>query len=203
MEQRPLRRPHRGAGRPDARGIEAANVLLADGGFQGNPDLVRRFISPRPEALTQRNAGSGAGDALLMAEEAGARLTDATSFYGHLLSRDSLTNAGALALPHHGHARRRRHHGRPHRPPFHRRRARRHCAFERARAPCRSACRNRDLRPGDLGHHRPRRAGAAQSAAGRRPAARSSARPTSQRSPPRSTCRRDALQQTIAAYNGP
>jgi fumarate reductase flavoprotein subunit len=79
--------------------IEATSVLLADGGFQGNPDLVRRFISPRPEELTQRNAGSGAGDALLMAEEAGARLTDASSFYGHLLSRDSLTNPGLWPYP--------------------------------------------------------------------------------------------------------
>jgi fumarate reductase flavoprotein subunit len=79
--------------------IEATSVLLADGGFQGNPDLVRRFISPRPEALTQRNAGSGVGDALLMAEEAGARLTDATSFYGHLLSRSSLTNPGLWPYP--------------------------------------------------------------------------------------------------------
>ncbi len=79
--------------------IEAATVLLADGGFQGNPDLVKRFISPRPEALTQRNAGSGSGDALLMAEEAGARLTDATSFYGHLLARDSLTNPGLWPYP--------------------------------------------------------------------------------------------------------
>jgi fumarate reductase flavoprotein subunit len=79
--------------------IEAATVLLADGGFQGNPDLVRRFISPRPDALTQRNAGSGAGDALIMAEEAGARLTDATSFYGHLLARDSLTNPGLWPYP--------------------------------------------------------------------------------------------------------
>jgi fumarate reductase flavoprotein subunit len=79
--------------------IEAATVLLADGGFQANPDLMKRFISPRPEALTQRNAGSGAGDALLMAEEAGARLTDATSFYGHLLARDSLTNPGLWPYP--------------------------------------------------------------------------------------------------------
>ncbi len=79
--------------------IEAANVLLADGGFQGNPDLVRRFISPRPDALTQRNAGSGQGDALLMAEEAGARLTDATAFYGHLLARDSLSNAALWPYP--------------------------------------------------------------------------------------------------------
>src|SRR5882757_3634301 len=79
--------------------VSAASVLLADGGFQGNPDLVRRFISPRPEGLTQRNAGSGQGDALLMAEEAGARLTDATSFYGHLLSRDSMTNPGLWPYP--------------------------------------------------------------------------------------------------------
>jgi fumarate reductase flavoprotein subunit len=79
--------------------IEAATVLLADGGFQANPDLVKRFISPRPEALTQRNAGSAAGDALTMAEEAGARLTDATSFYGHLLARDSLTNPKLWPYP--------------------------------------------------------------------------------------------------------
>ena len=73
--------------------FNARNVLLADGGFQGNPDLIRRFISPRPECLTQRNAGTGRGDALLMAEEAGAKLTDAGAFYGHLLCQDSLTNA--------------------------------------------------------------------------------------------------------------
>ncbi|MEA2987793.1 MAG: fumarate reductase flavoprotein subunit [Alphaproteobacteria bacterium] len=79
--------------------LEAANVLLADGGFQGNPDLLRRFISPRPQSLTQRNAGSSQGDALLMAEAAGARLTDATSFYGHLLSRDSMSNTGLWPYP--------------------------------------------------------------------------------------------------------
>jgi fumarate reductase flavoprotein subunit len=79
--------------------IEATSVLLADGGFQGNAELVRRFISPRPEALTQRNAGSGCGDALLMAEKAGVRLTDASSFYGHLLARDSLSNPGLWPYP--------------------------------------------------------------------------------------------------------
>jgi fumarate reductase flavoprotein subunit len=79
--------------------VDATNVLLADGGFQNNPDLVRRFVSPHPEALTQRNAGTGGGDALAMAEEAGARLTDATSFYGHLLARDSLTNPALWPYP--------------------------------------------------------------------------------------------------------
>jgi fumarate reductase flavoprotein subunit len=79
--------------------VTASAVLLADGGFQGNPDLVRRFISPRPSALTQRNAGTGAGDALMMAEAVGARLTDAGAFYGHLLSRDSLTKPGLWPYP--------------------------------------------------------------------------------------------------------
>jgi len=72
--------------------IHARHVVLADGGFQGNPSLVRRFISPRPECLVQRSAGTGGGDALLMAEEAGAQLTDASRFYGHLLVQDTLTN---------------------------------------------------------------------------------------------------------------
>jgi fumarate reductase flavoprotein subunit len=79
--------------------VTALNVLLADGGFQGNPQLVQRFISPKPAALTQRSAGTGQGDALRMAEEAGARLTDASAFYGHLLARDSLGNPGLWPYP--------------------------------------------------------------------------------------------------------
>lgn len=70
----------------------ARNIVLADGGFQGNPDLVRRFISPRPERLTQRNAKTGTGDALQMAEDIGAALVGMDRFYGHLLVQESLTN---------------------------------------------------------------------------------------------------------------
>jgi fumarate reductase flavoprotein subunit len=72
--------------------FDARNVVLADGGFQGNPNLVRRFISPHPEKLTQRNAKTGRGDALIMAEEAGAALVGTDRFYGHLLVQESLTN---------------------------------------------------------------------------------------------------------------
>jgi fumarate reductase flavoprotein subunit len=79
--------------------VEAQSTLLADGGFQANPQLIGRFISPRPDALTQRSAGTGQGDALIMAEEAGARLTDASSFYGHLLARDSLGNPRLWPYP--------------------------------------------------------------------------------------------------------
>jgi fumarate reductase flavoprotein subunit len=72
--------------------FRARNVVLADGGFQGNPDLVRRFISKQPEKLTQRNAKSGKGDALMMAEEVGAALVGTNRFYGHLLVQESLNN---------------------------------------------------------------------------------------------------------------
>jgi fumarate reductase flavoprotein subunit len=93
-----------------ARRFEAGCVVLADGGFQGNPDLVGRHICRQPEALVQRSTGTGRGDAIVMADAVGARLVDMDSFYGHLQSRaargnprlwpyptlDGLTGAGIL-----------------------------------------------------------------------------------------------------------
>ena len=70
----------------------ARAVVLADGGFQGNLDLVKRFISPQPDRLTQRNAKTGRGDALLMAEAVGARIVGTDRFYGHLLCPESIDN---------------------------------------------------------------------------------------------------------------
>ena len=67
-------------------------VVIADGGFQGNAELLKRFICPRPERLKQRGAGTGRGDGLQMALEAGARAVGMDRFYGHVLSRDALTN---------------------------------------------------------------------------------------------------------------
>jgi fumarate reductase flavoprotein subunit len=79
--------------------IRAGSTVLADGGFQGNPELVRRFISKRPECLVQRNAKTGRGDALRMAEEAGALLTGTDRFYGHLLVQEALKNDGLWPYP--------------------------------------------------------------------------------------------------------
>jgi fumarate reductase flavoprotein subunit len=78
--------------------IEADAVVIADGGFQGNPELVRTYITPQPEKLMRRNAGTGRGDGLRMAAEAGARLVGTDCFYGHPLSRDAFTND--LLWPH-------------------------------------------------------------------------------------------------------
>jgi fumarate reductase flavoprotein subunit len=65
-------------------------IVLADGGFQGDDELIGRFISKRPDRVQRRNAGTGMGDAVRMLEEVGAKLVGMKYFYGHLLSRDAL-----------------------------------------------------------------------------------------------------------------
>ncbi len=72
--------------------FRAAAVVLADGGFQANQDLLRRFISKRPDRLLQRNAQTGHGDGLMMAEAVGAKLSDMECFYGHVQARDAMQN---------------------------------------------------------------------------------------------------------------
>ncbi len=79
--------------------VEARAVVLADGGFQANQDLLKRFISTRPERLLQRNAKSGRGDALMMAEAVGAKLSDMECFYGHVQARDALHNPQLWPYP--------------------------------------------------------------------------------------------------------
>lgn len=76
----------------DGERIAAHAVVIADGGFQTNPDLVRKYISPQPEKLIQRGAGSGFGAGLLMAEAAGAVLVGMDRFYGHLLGQQAFEN---------------------------------------------------------------------------------------------------------------
>jgi len=84
-------------------GIEASNaqgthqfnaraVVLADGGFQGNLELVRQHICSVPDKLKQRGPSTGVGDGMRMAQAFGAHVTDLSNFYGHMLSRDAFTN---------------------------------------------------------------------------------------------------------------
>jgi fumarate reductase flavoprotein subunit len=79
--------------------LTAHAVVLADGGFQGNPDLLRAHIAPRPEAVKQRGAATGTGDGLRMARAAGAAITGPDRFYGHLLSRDAMVNDRVWPYP--------------------------------------------------------------------------------------------------------
>ena len=79
--------------------ISAGAVVIADGGFPGNAELFRQYIGPRPDRVLMRHAGTAIGDGLKMAAEAGAALVGLDRFYGHLLSRDAMTNEGLWPYP--------------------------------------------------------------------------------------------------------
>lgn len=74
------------------RTILGRAVVIADGGFQANEEYVRRFVASDAGHLMRRNAGTGRGDGLRMAESVGAKLVGTECFYGHLLARDAFTN---------------------------------------------------------------------------------------------------------------
>lgn len=84
-------------GRPEV--LRAAAVAICDGGYQANPELMRRFISPAPDRLLMRNAGTGRGHGLVMAEAAGAKLCGMGSFYGHIQYRDAMTDGRFWPYP--------------------------------------------------------------------------------------------------------
>ena len=79
--------------------FEARAVVLADGGFQGNPEMIGRYVSKRPQDILQRSAGTGCGDAIRMAAEAGAKLVDMDRFYGHLQSVSGFKNPKLWPYP--------------------------------------------------------------------------------------------------------
>jgi fumarate reductase flavoprotein subunit len=72
--------------------IQSAATILADGGFQANLELLKGAVSPDPIHVAQRNARTGLGDGLRMAQAVGAATSDLRGFYGHVLSRDALDN---------------------------------------------------------------------------------------------------------------
>lgn len=83
----------------ETKSLRARAVVIADGGFQANMELVRRFISPHPERLLQRNAQSGQGSGLLMAEAVGAKLVGTDRFYGHIQHRKAMADDALWPYP--------------------------------------------------------------------------------------------------------
>jgi succinate dehydrogenase/fumarate reductase flavoprotein subunit len=72
------------AGEGLARGARPP-IVLATGGFQGSPELVRRFIRPGGDLLLRANRWS-AGDGLRVALERGGALSEALDeFYGRAM----------------------------------------------------------------------------------------------------------------------
>jgi fumarate reductase flavoprotein subunit len=64
-----------------------APTVLATGGFQGDRELVRRYVTPEADSLVLRANGWSTGDALRVALACGASLTDGMDeFYGRNLA---------------------------------------------------------------------------------------------------------------------
>jgi fumarate reductase flavoprotein subunit len=99
---------------------EEAPLILATGGFQGSPDLVRRHITPEASKLVLRANPWSAGDGLRIALDAGADLSAGLDeFYGrNLAAAPEISPADfvPLAQVYARHARVENLHGEPYEP---------------------------------------------------------------------------------------
>ncbi|MAF49069.1 MAG: hypothetical protein CMM10_12460 [Rhodospirillaceae bacterium] len=82
-----------------AKEISAPAVVIADGGFQANPEMLRGTVTGAPDRVRLRAAPSATGDGIRMAAEAGAALTGLGDFYGHLLSIAAMSNDALWPYP--------------------------------------------------------------------------------------------------------
>lgn len=74
-------------------------VVICDGGFQANLDMVGKYISSAPERLLMRNAKSGRGAGIRMAQDVGADVTGMDAFYGHVHHRDAMNTDALWPFP--------------------------------------------------------------------------------------------------------
>ena len=79
------------------RSVEANAVILADGGFQANRRLMKRYVGTDRYRL--RATGSGTGDGLQMGLANGGVAVNMDGFYGHLLAREALVGDDLWPYP--------------------------------------------------------------------------------------------------------
>lgn len=68
----------------------ARTVVIADGGFQANPQMIQGTVTPDPARVRLRATPSATGDGIRMAQAVGARITELGAFYGHVLAREAM-----------------------------------------------------------------------------------------------------------------
>lgn len=82
---------------PGPSALAAGNVVLCDGGFQANPELLRKYVGT--DQVRLRATETGTGDGLQMGLSAGGVPVQMNCFYGHLLARESLHNDALWPYP--------------------------------------------------------------------------------------------------------
>ena len=89
------------ASRDDERlRLDAKAVVIADGGFPANRDMIARYITPRADRVLCRAWSGAQGDGIRMAEAAGAAIGGLGKFYGHIHHKNAMSNAQLWPYPH-------------------------------------------------------------------------------------------------------
>jgi fumarate reductase flavoprotein subunit len=89
---------YRSAG--DGGDVTAPAVVVADGGFQANREMLARYVGPNAGLCLLRAATTGTGDALRMLLGLGAAATGLGRVYGHIVSRGALSSDELWPFPH-------------------------------------------------------------------------------------------------------
>jgi fumarate reductase flavoprotein subunit len=76
----------------EERAARGSAVVVADGGFQANAEMLAAYVGPNASLSVLRAWPSAAGDGLRMLLALGAATTGLGRVYGHMVSRDALTN---------------------------------------------------------------------------------------------------------------
>src|SRR5262245_28194428 len=80
--------------------IESRAVVIADGGFAANPQMVAQHITPRADRVLARVGPGAKGDGIGLAEVAGAAIGGFGAFYGHVHHRAAMSNPKLWPYPH-------------------------------------------------------------------------------------------------------
>jgi fumarate reductase flavoprotein subunit len=80
--------------------IAAKAVVIADGGFAANRDMIAKYISPRAERVLCRVGPGAQGDGIRMAEAADAAIGGLGAFYGHIHHKNAMNDARLWPYPH-------------------------------------------------------------------------------------------------------
>jgi len=80
--------------------IDARAVVIADGGFAANPQMVAQYITPRADRVLARVGPGANGDGIRLAEAAGAAIGGFGAFYGHVHHRAAMQSPRLWPYPH-------------------------------------------------------------------------------------------------------
>lgn len=80
--------------------LEAPVVIVADGGFQANPEMLARYVGANAGLCLLRGTTTGTGDGLRMLLGVGAGARGLGRVYGHVVSRAALRSDELWPFPH-------------------------------------------------------------------------------------------------------